>query len=176
MKLRFLWPLPLFLALVAALGFGLRLEPGSLPSPLIGREMPAFELAELRDTDRRLASADLVGQPVLFNVWASWCVTCLAEHPVLMELKRAGIPIYGLNYKDSRAEALRFLDRHGDPYRAIGFDADGNVGIDWGVYATPETFVLDRHGVVRFKHTGRLTPELVEETVIPLYRRLEAES
>ncbi|HSM26733.1 MAG TPA: DsbE family thiol:disulfide interchange protein, partial [Thioalkalivibrio sp.] len=120
--------------------------------------------------------AEMLGKPALFNVWASWCVTCRQEHPMLAELRRSGVPVYGLNYKDTRSDALRFLARFGDPYDAIGFDETGMVGIDWGVYATPETFLMDRHGTIRFKHIGMITPEIIEQKILPLYRQLEMES
>jgi cytochrome c biogenesis protein CcmG, thiol:disulfide interchange protein DsbE len=176
MKLRFVLPLVAFVALVGLLAVGLSLDPRALPSPLIGREAPSFDLPELRDPETRFTSAEMLGKPALFNVWASWCVTCRQEHPMLAELRRSGVPVYGLNYKDTRSDALRFLARFGDPYDAIGFDESGMVGIDWGVYATPETFLMDRHGMIRFKHIGMITPEIIEQKILPLYRQLEMES
>jgi cytochrome c biogenesis protein CcmG, thiol:disulfide interchange protein DsbE len=176
MKLRFVLPLVAFFALVGLLWVGLSLDPRALPSPLIGREAPSFDLPELRDPETRFTSAEMLGKPALFNVWASWCVTCRQEHPMLAELRRSGVPVYGLNYKDTRSDALRFLARFGDPYDAIGFDESGMVGIDWGVYATPETFLMDRHGMIRFKHIGMITPEIIEQKILPLYRQLEMES
>jgi cytochrome c biogenesis protein CcmG/thiol:disulfide interchange protein DsbE len=176
MKLRFVLPLVAFFALVGLLWVGLSLDPRALPSPLIGREAPTFDLPELRDPETRFTSAEMLGKPALFNVWASWCVTCRQEHPMLAELRRSGVPVYGLNYKDTRSDALRFLARFGDPYDAIGFDESGMVGIDWGVYATPETFLMDRHGMIRFKHIGMITPEIIEQKILPLYRQLEMES
>ncbi|WP_019625825.1 DsbE family thiol:disulfide interchange protein [Thioalkalivibrio sp. ALJT] len=176
MKLRFTLPLVAFLALVALLWVGLSLEPSELPSPLIDKPAPEFDLPELRDPEARFTSADLKGKPVLVNVWASWCVTCRQEHPMLARLSRAGVPVYGLNYKDRREDALRFLAQFGDPYDAIGFDESGLVGIDWGVYATPETFLVDRNGTIRYKHIGLITPEIVANEILPKYRQLEAES
>jgi cytochrome c biogenesis protein CcmG, thiol:disulfide interchange protein DsbE len=176
MKLRFLIPLVAFVALAGLLWVGLSLDPRALPSPLVGREAPAFDLPELRDPEARFAQADMLGKPALLNVWASWCVTCRQEHPMLADLRRRGVPVYGLNYKDTRPDALRFLARFGDPYDAIGFDESGMVGIDWGVYATPESFLLDRHGMIRFKHIGMITPQVIEEKIMPLYRQLEAET
>ncbi len=176
MKLRFVLPLVAFVALVGLLWVGLSLDPRALPSPLIGREAPSFDLPELRDPETRFTSAEMLGKPALFNVWASWCVTCRQEHPMLAELRRVGVPVYGLNYKDTRSDALRFLARFGDPYNAIGFDESGMVGIDWGVYATPETFLMDRHGMIRFKHIGMITPDIIEQKILPLYRQLEMES
>jgi cytochrome c biogenesis protein CcmG, thiol:disulfide interchange protein DsbE len=176
MKLRFLLPLLAFFALVGLLFVGLSLDPRALPSPLVGKEAPDFDLPELRNPDVRFAREDMLGKPALFNVWASWCVTCRHEHPMLAELRRAGVPVYGLNYKDTRADALRFLARYGDPYSAIGFDESGLVGIDYGVYATPESFLIDRNGMIRFKHIGMITPEIIETRILPLYRELEAET
>jgi cytochrome c biogenesis protein CcmG, thiol:disulfide interchange protein DsbE len=176
MKLRFLIPLFAFFALVGVLWVGLSLDPRALPSPLVGKEAPDFDLPQLRDPDARLARADMLGKPALFNVWASWCVTCRQEHPMLAQLRNSGVPVYGLNYKDTRSDALRFLARYGDPYQAIAFDEAGMVGIDYGVYATPETFLIDRHGMIRFKHIGMITPDIIENKILPLYRQLEAES
>lgn len=176
MRLRFFLPLFAFIALVGLLWVGLSLDPRAIPSPLVGRDAPAFDLPELREPETRFAHTDMLGKPALFNVWASWCVTCRHEHPMLAELRRMGVPVYGLNYKDTRSDALRFLAQFGDPYNAVGFDESGLVGIDWGVYATPESFLLDRHGIIRFKHIGMITPEVIETKILPLYRQLEAES
>jgi cytochrome c biogenesis protein CcmG, thiol:disulfide interchange protein DsbE len=176
MKLRFLLPLLAFFALVGLLFVGLSLDPRELPSPLVGKEAPDFDLPELREPEVRFARNDMLGKPALFNVWASWCVTCRQEHPMLAELRRSGVPVYGLNYKDTRTDALRFLARYGDPYSAIGFDESGMVGIDYGVYATPESFLIDRNGMIRFKHIGMITPEIIETKILPLYRQLEAET
>lgn len=176
MKLRFLIPLTAFIALVGLLFVGLSLDPREIPSPLVGKEAPQFDLPELRNEEVRFARDDMLGKPALLNVWASWCVTCRQEHPMLAELRRMGVPIYGLNYKDTRSDALRFLTRFGDPYDAIGFDESGLVGIDYGVYATPETFLIDGSGKIRFKHIGMITPEVIETEILPLYRQLEAET
>ncbi|MBS0002707.1 MAG: DsbE family thiol:disulfide interchange protein [Thioalkalivibrio sp.] len=176
MKLRFLIPLTAFIALVGLLFVGLSLDPREIPSPLVGKEAPQFDLPELRNAEVRFARDDMLGKPALLNVWASWCVTCRQEHPMLAELRRMGVPIYGLNYKDTRSDALRFLTRFGDPYDAIGFDESGLVGIDYGVYATPETFLIDGSGKIRFKHIGMITPEVIETEILPLYRQLEAET
>ena len=176
MKLRFLNPLVAFIALVGLLFVGLSLDPREIPSPLVDKEAPDFDLPELRDGEVRFARDDMLGKPALLNVWASWCVTCRQEHPMLAELRRAGVPIYGLNYKDTRSDALRFLAQFGDPYDAIGFDESGLVGIDYGVYATPESFLIDSNGKIRFKHIGMITPEVIETRILPLYRQLEAET
>ena len=172
----FLIPLVLFLTLSGFLFVGLSLDPRELPSPLVGREAPDFDLPQLHDPEQRFTRADMLGKPALFNVWASWCVTCRHEHPMLAELRSLGVPVYGLNYKDTRSDAQRFLARYGDPYQSIGFDEAGLVGIDYGVYATPETFLVDRNGMIRFKHIGMITPEIIAERILPLYRQLEAES
>jgi len=176
MKLRFLIPLVAFIALVGLLFVGLSLDPREIPSPLVGKEAPHFDLPELRNEEVRFARDDMLGKPALLNVWASWCVTCRQEHPMLTELRRLGVPVYGLNYKDTRSDALRFLAQFGDPYDAIGFDESGLVGIDFGVYATPETFLIDSNGKIRFKHIGMITPEVIETRILPLYRQLEAET
>ncbi|HSH30695.1 MAG TPA: DsbE family thiol:disulfide interchange protein [Thiohalobacter sp.] len=170
---RYLIPLGIFLLLVALLFRGLSLNPRQVPSPLIGKPAPGFSLPRLHAPGRLLTEADLQGQVALVNVWATWCSGCRAEHGVLMALARSGrVPIYGLNYKDARADARQWLARHGDPYRAVAVDAEGRVGIDWGVYGAPETYVLDRDGVIRHKHIGVLTAEDVEEDILPLVERL----
>ena len=169
-------PLLLVLALIVALGRGLSLDPREVDSPLIGKPAPQFALPILGG-DGMLSEATLSEQVSLFNVWASWCVACRAEHPILVELgKRPDIYLYGLNYKDEPQAAQRWLQRHGNPYRASGMDRDGQVGIDWGVYGVPETFVVDKRGVVRDKHIGPLTWAYVNEQLLPLLRQLEAES
>ena len=173
---RYLLPLLFFLAVAGLLFKGLGLNPRLVESPLIDKPVPAFSLPRLREPQALFSQADLQGQVSLLNVWATWCVACRSEHPVLMELERTGlVPLYGLNYKDERAAAITWLGRIGDPYVANAFDADGRVGIDWGVYGTPETFVIDRRGVIRYKHIGPLTREAVRETIIPLVRQLQAE-
>lgn len=173
---RYLLPLLFFLAVAGLLFKGLGLNPRLVESPLIDKPVPAFSLPRLREPQALFSQADLQGQVSLLNVWATWCVACRSEHPVLMELERSGlVPVYGLNYKDDRTTAIAWLGRIGDPYAANAFDADGRVGIDWGVYGTPETFVIDRRGVIRYKHIGPLTREAVRETIIPLVRQLQAE-
>ncbi len=175
--LRYLTPLLLFLALAGLLYRGLSLDPHRVPSPLIGKPAPAFSLPRLQHADATLSSDDLKGKVSLLNVWATWCVACRAEHPLLVQLARQGVvPIYGLNYKDTRPEAQRWLQRFGNPYLANAFDADGRVGIDWGVYGTPETFVIDKRGVIRFKQIGPLTRDVIDNTLLPLIRRLQEET
>jgi len=173
---RYLLPLAIFLAMAALLFRGLNIDPHRVPSPLIGKAAPAFTLAKLKDPAGTLSDAKFKGQVSLFNVWATWCVACRAEHPVLMQLAQSGaVPIYGLNYKDKRPEALRWLQQFGDPYHANAFDADGRVGIDWGVYGTPETFVIDKQGVIRHKVIGPLTQDILQNEILPLVERLRAE-
>ena len=173
---RYLLPLGVFLVLVGFLAVGLRLNPREVPSPLINKSAPPFELPSLKKPDESIGLADLKKEVSLFNVWASWCVSCRHEHPLLVELSRQQLlPIYGLNYKDQREDALRWLRTLGDPYTASAFDHDGRVGIDWGVYGVPETFVVDHNGVIRHKHTGPITKRAWQETILPLIRELQAE-
>jgi cytochrome c biogenesis protein CcmG/thiol:disulfide interchange protein DsbE len=175
MKLRFLLPLGLFAALVVLFAVGLGLNPREVPSPLIDRPVPAFTLSQLHVPEASFGSSELARQPVaLFNVWASWCVACRQEHPFLMELAQRGeLPIYGLNYKDERTDALAWLRRHGNPYHLSAHDLDGRVGIDWGVYGVPETFLIDGRGMIRYKHIGPLTPQVWREKLEPLVRQLQ---
>jgi cytochrome c biogenesis protein CcmG/thiol:disulfide interchange protein DsbE len=172
--MRFLIPLAVFVVMVVFLAIGLTLDPREVPSPFIGKPAPAFALPQVADAGKTLSPADLKGQVYLLNVWASWCVSCRQEHPVLLELaKKNVVPIYGLNYKDEREEALGWLNQFGNPYTASAFDADGRVGIDWGVYGVPETFVIDKAGIIRHKQTGPITPEILENTLLPLIRQLQ---
>ena len=171
--LRFLVPLGLFVVLVGFMAVGLRRDPKEVPSPLIGKPAPEFAVPRLDDPARTVRRADLLGQVWVLNVWASWCVACREEHGTLMDFARSrAAPLYGLDYKDTRPEARDWLARAGDPYAASLFDADGRVGIDFGVYGVPETFVIDRRGVVRFKHVGPLTPEIVRNRIEPLLKEL----
>ena len=165
-----------FVALVALLAVGLTLNPREVPSPLIDKPAPAFTLPQLHDTAKTFSPADLRGQVWLFNVWASWCVSCREEHPVLVELARSGaVPLYGLNYKDQRDAGLAWLKQFGDPYKLSVFDAKGAVGIDYGVYGVPETYLIDKRGVIRYKRIGVLTPEIVKTKVMPLVAKLNSE-
>lgn len=170
---RFLIPLGIFIVLVAFLAVGLRLKPREVPSPFIGKPAPAFVLSQLHQPDSNFSPADMLGQVWLLNVWASWCVSCRQEHPVLMDLARHNVaPIIGLDYKDEREPAKAWLFEHGDPYRLSIWDRDGRVGIDYGVYGVPETFVIDQSGIVRMKHIGPLTQTVVSEKIIPLVKEL----
>lgn len=176
MRLKFLLPLSGFIILVILLGVGLKLDPREVPSPFIGKPAPAFALPAVLEPDASISAEVFQGQVSLLNVWASWCVSCRQEHPLLLELARTGLlPIYGLNYKDERDAATAWLNRFGNPYRTSAFDADGKVGIDWGVYGVPETFVIDRKGIIRYKFTGPLTEDALETTLLPLIRKLQAE-
>ena len=162
-----------FLALVGLLAVGLRLDPREVPSPLIGKPAPAFELPLLQQPDKTFSEKDMLGTVWVLNVWASWCPPCLVEHPVVSELARSGIaPVVGLNYKDAREDALPWLKRNGDPFKVIAFDAAGRIAIDYGVYGVPETYVIDRKGIIRYKRVGPLTPEIVQQKVRPLIEEL----
>jgi cytochrome c biogenesis protein CcmG, thiol:disulfide interchange protein DsbE len=172
--LRFLVPLAVFIVLVAFLWVGLSLKPREVPSPLIDKPAPAFALSRLDNPQQSVTPQDLRGQVWLLNVWASWCVACLDEHPVLVEFSKSGaLPIYGLNYKDSPDAARAWLGKHGNPYTVSIVDADGRVGIDYGVYGVPETFLIDKDGVIRFKQIGPVTPEVLRDRILPLARRLQ---
>jgi len=170
---RYLLPLGIFVLLVFLLGVGLSLNPREVPSPIIGKPAPAFQLPQLHDPAKTFSPKELQGKVWVLNVWASWCVACRDEHPVLTALARSGIaPVYGLNYKDKRDEAIEWLRRYGDPYQASLFDADGRVGIDYGVYGVPETYVIDKQGVIRYKRIGPVTPDIVQSKVAPLIAEL----
>jgi cytochrome c biogenesis protein CcmG/thiol:disulfide interchange protein DsbE len=171
---RYLIPLAIFGVLIAFLGVGLTLNPREVPSPLIGKPAPAFELAQLNQPLQPFAQKDMLGKVWLLNVWASWCVSCRDEHPVLVELSKSNVvPIYGLNYKDKRDEALAWLKQFGDPYTSSVTDTDGRVGIDYGVYGVPETFVIDKAGVIRYKQIGPVTPQSLKDKILPLVRQLQ---
>ena len=173
--IRHLIPLLVFVVLVGFLWAGLSLNPREVPSPLIGRPAPAFSLPQLRNPGAVINAADLKGQVWLLNVFASWCTPCLEEHPYLLDLAKSGVvPVYGLNYKDRHEAALKWLNKHGDPYAGIVVDAEGRTGIEYGVYGVPETFVIDKLGVIRFKHIGPLTPDVLDDEILPMIRRLQA--
>ena len=166
-------PLLLFLGLAVLFGVGLTLNPREIPSPLIGKPVPTFSLPPVKGRTLGLSSADLKGEVSLVNVFASWCAACRAEHPLLMDLKERGVvPIHGLNYKDKPEDAERWLNELGDSYTRTGADIDGRVGIDWGVYGVPETFVIDRDGRIAYKHIGQLTPQALRDKIIPLINEL----
>src|SRR3990172_9402414 len=170
---RFLWPLAIFILLVGFLAVGLKLDPREVPSPLVGKPAPAFALPVLHQPDKRFAPGDMRGKVWLLNVWASWCVSCREEHPVLVDLAKSGVvPIVGLNYKDERSDGLRWLRQFGDPYQLSVYDREGMVGIDYGVYGVPETFLIDKTGIIRYKRIGVVTPEILRDKILPLVREL----
>jgi cytochrome c biogenesis protein CcmG/thiol:disulfide interchange protein DsbE len=173
---RYLVPLVLFLGLVVFLGVGLSRDPHQLPSPLVGRAAPAFALPRLAaegSPPGRFAPADMQGKVWLLNVWASWCVSCRQEHPLLLDIARSGaVPLVGLDYKDAPGDARAWLAQHGDPYLLSAVDVDGRVGIDYGVYGVPETYVIDKTGTIRYKQIGPISAEILEQTILPLLREL----
>lgn len=172
--MRFLLPLAAFIVLIIFLGVGLTLNPRQVPSPLVDKPAPVFRLQQLYDTNKTLSSEENLGKVWMLNVWASWCVACRDEHPVLVELSKLGIvPIYGLNYKDQRDTALQWLKQFGNPYEISIVDADGRVGIDYGVYGVPETYVIDKQGIIRYKHIGPVTIESLKNKILPLIKELK---
>ncbi len=174
-RLVFLAPVALFALVMLAFGAGLNRDPTILPSTLIDKPLPAFDLPPVRDETAGLKSTDGAGEPRLLNVFASWCVSCRIEHPVLLRLKAEGVPIDGLDWKDAPADGRRYLTEQGDPYRLAGNDSSGRAGIDLGVAAVPETFLIDRHGRVRYKQIGPISPQDWDGTIKPLMDRLRAE-
>lgn len=174
---RALIPLGIFAVLVLLLAVGLSLDPHAVPSPLIDKPLPAFTAPQLHDPDRTFDSAELKGQVSVLNVFASWCIPCREEHPHIAALAERGIaPIYGLNYKDERDDSRAWLGRFGDLYSGIAYDLDGRVGLDLGVYGVPETFILDRRGIVRYKHVGPIDADTLDEVIVPWIERLRRES
>jgi cytochrome c biogenesis protein CcmG/thiol:disulfide interchange protein DsbE len=172
--LRWSLPLAIFLVVLVFLFVGLFHDPHEVPSPLIGKPAPQFSLTQLHQPDRKLTTADMRGQVWLLNVWASWCVSCRVEHPLLVDLAKANIvPVIGLAYKDKPADGLAWLASNGDPYRMSIVDQDGRVGIDFGVYGVPETFVIDKTGIIRYKQIGPLTVDALKQTILPLVRELQ---
>ncbi len=172
-RLVFALPIVVLGALGVLLAVGLQLNPRDIPSPLIGKAVPSFQLPPVQGRTLGLATADLKGEVSLVNVFASWCVACRDEHPLLLRLKAGSVvPIHGLNYKDAPKDAAQWLDALGDPYTRTGADRDGRVGIDWGVYGVPETFVIDRDGRIVYKHIGPISARDWEQTMWPLIKRL----
>ena len=173
--MRFIWPLVAFLVLVGFLYVGLGLNPHEVPSPLIGKPAPAFTLPQLRDPAKQFSAQDMKGKVWLLNVWSSWCVSCREEHPVLLDLASQNIvPVYGLDYKDKREDGLGWLERGGNPYVLSAMDLDGRVGIDYGVYGVPETYVIDKQGVIQYKEIGPVTPQNLKDKILPLVAQLQA--
>lgn len=173
---RFLLPLLIFLTVVGFLAVGLNLDPREVPSPLVGKPAPVFSLPRLDNPEKTISTKDMLGKVWLFNVWASWCGACRDEHPVLVNLSKSGsVPIYGMNYKDTRPEAQQWLEEGGNPYIASAVDADGRVGIDYGVYGVPETYVIDKAGVIAYKQIGPVTEEVLRNKILPLVKRLQTQ-
>lgn len=171
---RYLIPLGIFIVLAGFLGVGLKLNPREVPSPLVDKPAPAFSLPLLADPAVRMTAAEMKGQVWVLNVWASWCVPCLAEHPYVTQMARtSGVKVVGLNYKDKPQDAAAWLAKHGDPYATIVADRDGRVGIDYGVYGVPETFIIDRDGIIRHKQIGPITPEALRDKLLPLLKKLD---
>jgi cytochrome c biogenesis protein CcmG/thiol:disulfide interchange protein DsbE len=174
--MRFILPLVIFLVLSVFLYVGLKLDPREVPSPLVGKPAPAFTLPQLHDPKKQFSPAEMKGKVWLLNVWASWCVSCKEEHPLLLALSEQKIvPIYGLDYKDKREDGEMWLSRGGDPYTAIAMDTDGRIGIDYGVYGVPETYVIDKQGIIRYKQIGPVSSQNLRETILPLVAKLEQE-
>jgi cytochrome c biogenesis protein CcmG/thiol:disulfide interchange protein DsbE len=172
--MRFILPLVIFLVLAAFLYVGLGLNPHEVPSPLINKPAPAFNLPQLKDPAKQFSAEEMKGKVWLLNVWSSWCVSCREEHPVLMSLARQNIvPIYGLDYKDKKEDAEAWLRNGGDPYTLSVMDRDGRIGIDYGVYGVPETYVIDKQGVIRYKEIGPVTSQNLSEKILPLVAELQ---
>jgi cytochrome c biogenesis protein CcmG/thiol:disulfide interchange protein DsbE len=173
---RFLLPLVIFLIVVGFLAVGLNLDPREVPSPLVGKPAPVFNLPRLDNPEKKISTKDMLGQVWLFNVWASWCGACRDEHPVLVSFAKTGmVPIYGMDYKDTKQDADQWLADGGNPYVASAMDADGRVGIDYGVYGVPETYVIDKAGVIAYKQIGPITEEVLRDKIIPLVKRLQTQ-
>lgn len=172
---RFLLPLALFLTMVCTLALALkRGDPQDIPSPLVGKPVPTFNLTHLDDPGKSFGPQNLKGQVWLLNVWASWCTSCRKEHPLLLSFARQGVvPIIGFNYQDQREAGLATLKEHGNPYQLTAFDADGRAGMDLGVIGVPETFVVDKQGRIRFKFSGPITPEVLKDKLLPLIKELK---
>jgi cytochrome c biogenesis protein CcmG, thiol:disulfide interchange protein DsbE len=171
---RFLIPFGLFIVVVGFLAVGLTLNPRELPSPLVGKSAPEFSLPQLHDPGKVISSNDLKGKVWLLNFWASWCGGCKEEHPVLIRIAQSGeVPIYGMDYKDQRSEALAWLKEWGNPYPVVAVDESGRVGINYGVYGVPETYVIDKAGVIRYKQIGPIREDILEKKILPLVRELQ---
>ena len=172
---RTLIPGLLFVVLVLFLWTGLSLDPTEVPSPLVGKPAPTFDLESLDDPTERITTETLKGEVSLINVWATWCVACRQEHEALLAIRDTGeVRLFGLNYKDERPKAIQWLKQLGDPYQATAFDPDGSVSIDWGVYGAPETFLVDAQGIVRHKHIGPITAQVWRDELLPMVKTARA--
>lgn len=175
-KLIYILPLILFFILIGFFVNGLDKDPRLIPSPLIDKSVPKFSIQQLIDEEKLLQTSDLKGEVLLVNFWATWCPTCRGEHDVLMEIARnKTVTIYGIDYKDKRADALTWLKDLGNPYKAVGFDLEGSTGLDWGVYGTPETFVIDKQGIIRYKHVGAVSWQDWKQILEPIVLKLQQE-
>ena len=173
--MRFILPFIVFVIVAIFLFVGLGLKPREVPSPLIGRVAPAFTLPQLHEPAKQFSPQDMKCKVWLFNVWASWCTACENEHPVFVELSRQNlVPIYGMDYKDKREDGEAWLRKHGNPYALVVSDAEGRVGIDYGVYGVPETYVIDKQGVIQHKQIGAVTQEILDEKILPMVKELQA--
>jgi len=168
-----LLPLVLFIGLVAFLMVGLRRDPHEIPSPLINKAAPGFRLKQIQDPNKTFSAEEMNGKVWLLNFWGTWCVACREEHPLLIQYSKTGaVPIYGVDYKDERATALQLLEEEGNPYTLTASDPDGRLSIDYGVYGAPETFLIDRNGVIRFKQIGPITEEVWQKEILPRVKQL----
>lgn len=175
--LKYLLPVGLFALLAGFLYFGLGRDKETLPSPLIGKTAPVFELTRLEDPAKMFSNTELAGKPYVLNVWGTWCIGCRQEHGALLEIARRGeVPIVGLNWNDDRQQAQSWLEQLGNPYSVTAFDGEGRVAIDWGVYGAPETFLIDANGKVIKKHIAPLTVEIWEQEFVPLLPQAKAGS
>ena len=166
-------PLILFVVLVMFLLVGLRRDPHEVPSPLINKSAPEFQLPQLQKAAATFSAKEMRGKVWLLNFWGTWCVACREEHPLLVQYAKTGaVPIYGVDYKDERAAALQWLDEFGNPYTLTAFDVDGRVSIDYGVYGAPESYLIDRNGVIRFKQIGPITEDVWQNKILPLAKQL----
>ena len=172
--MRYILPFVAFVVIAAFLFVGLNLNPREVPSPLIDKPAPPFSLPQLHEPEKQFSPQDMLGKVWLLNVWSSWCVSCKEEHPILMALAKQNlVPIYGLDYKDKRGDALTWLSRGGDPYVLSAADMEGRIGIDYGVYGVPETYVIDKQGIIRYKQIGAVTVESLKEKILPLVKELQ---
>ncbi len=173
-KLKVILPLVIFLTIAFFLWKGLSGTPNRIPSPLIGKSVPTFDIATLQNPQVKFSNKELLGHVSIINVWATWCYACRAEHSVLMDISEHNkVAIYGLNYKDKRQSALDWLNKYGDPYKQVLFDPKGTLAINFGVYGAPETFVVDKKGIIRYKYTGPISPDAWKDDILPVVKKLQ---